>query len=54
MEKSRMPGMKTLRSTRQYGQYHRLIARRILFWLNGDTFMPPGGLCDPSDDFEYL
>jgi len=44
-------GMKTLQSIRKYGQYHGPIARPILFWLNGDSFMPPGGLCHPSDDF---
>ena len=31
--------MKTLQSGRKYGQYHRPIARSILFWLNGDSFM---------------
>ncbi|MGA7930952.1 MAG: enoyl-CoA hydratase/isomerase family protein, partial [Candidatus Sulfotelmatobacter sp.] len=30
-------GMKTLQSIRKYGQYHRPIARFILFWLNGDS-----------------
>jgi hypothetical protein len=32
------------------GQYHRPIAWPIWFWLNGESFMPPGGLCHPSDD----
>jgi hypothetical protein len=44
-------GLKALRSIRKYGQYHRPIARPILFWLNGGSFMLPGGLCRPSDDF---
>jgi hypothetical protein len=39
-------------SIRKYGQYHRPIARPILFWLNGDSFTLAGGLCDPSEDFE--
>ena len=32
-----------LQSIRKYGQYHRPIARTILFWLDGDSFMSPGG-----------
>jgi len=32
-----------LQSTPKYGQYHRPIARPILFWLDGDSFMSPGG-----------
>jgi len=31
-------GVKPLQSIRKYGQYHRPIARPILFWLNGDSF----------------
>jgi hypothetical protein len=51
MEKSRLPqAMKTLQSMRKYGQYHRPIARPILFWLNGHSYMSPS-LCHPSDDF---
>jgi hypothetical protein len=41
-----------LQLIRKYGQYHRPIARPIFFWLNGGSFMSPGGLCHPSDDFE--
>jgi hypothetical protein len=52
MEKSRMPqASRHCSRYEKYGQYHRPIARPILFWLNGDSFMPPGGLCHPSDDF---
>ncbi len=36
-------GMKALTSIRKYGRYQRPIARPILFWLNGDRFMSPGG-----------
>jgi hypothetical protein len=50
-EKPCASGIKTQQSIRKYGQYHRPIARTILFWLNGDSFMPLGGLCQPSDDF---
>jgi hypothetical protein len=50
-EEPHVSGIKTLQSIREYGQYHRPIARPGLFWLNGDSSMPPGGLCHLSDDF---
>jgi hypothetical protein len=39
MEKPYALGVKTLQSIRKYWQYHRPIARLILFWLNDDSFM---------------
>ena len=51
MLKPHASGMKTLQSIRKYGQYHRPIARPILFRLNGDSFMPPGGLCHTERRF---
>ena len=50
-EKPHASGMKKLQSIRKYGRYHRPIARPILFWLNGESFMLPGGLCHSRDDF---
>jgi hypothetical protein len=38
-EKRYASGMKAVQSIRKYGQYHRPIARPILFWLNGDSLM---------------
>jgi len=35
--------MKSLQPAGKYGQYHRPIARAILFWLNsGKLTLPPG------------
>jgi hypothetical protein len=45
--------VKTLQSIRKYGQYHRPVARPVVFWLNGGRFMSPGGLCHKSDDFSW-
>ena len=50
MEKSRASGMQILQSVRKHGQYHRPIARPIVFWLNGSSYMSPGSLRRPSDD----
>jgi hypothetical protein len=36
-EKPCASGMKTLQSIRKNGQYHRPIARPILFWPNGES-----------------
>jgi hypothetical protein len=42
------PGTQALQSIRKYGQYHRPIARPILFWLNGASGLSPAGLRQPS------
>jgi hypothetical protein len=49
--KSYVLEMKTLQSIRKYGQYYRPIARPLLFWLNGDSFMSPVGLYHASRRF---
>ena len=49
MEKSRISrGVEALQSIRKYGRYHRLIARPILFRLNGGGYMSPRDVCPPS------
>jgi hypothetical protein len=50
-EKPRASGMMARRSIRKDERYHRPIAGPILFWLNSDSLKPPGGMCQPSDDF---
>jgi hypothetical protein len=51
VEKPYASGMNTRQSIRKYGQYHRPIARSILFWLNGDSLRLADGLYRLSDDF---
>jgi hypothetical protein len=43
--------METLQSARKYGQYHRSIARPILFWLNGSSFMSRGWFVSTERQF---
>jgi hypothetical protein len=49
MEKAVRLGHEDTAVDTKYGQYQRPIARRILFWLNGDTCTSPDGLRHPSD-----
>ena len=54
MKKSRYLRQKTLQSIRKYGQYHRPIARPILFWLNGDSRISSRGISKIGSDATWV